>query len=288
MNRYGFKSDLLLHAAALCLVVDIIENGLLRVPLCNFQVLESNGDHALGCLCSLTARDAVPFDRECDIGGFECLGTEFEPISISCLLRLRFDLEDIAVVGDPEQDIAENAVVAEHILVFEIGPVAPAVHHYNKLIGSCREHSAQIELSSVVRAFRVSDKPSVQIQIHTAGNAEERDHVVLVRIADLKVSAVNADKIVLLTGILVAKRELLVHAHPGEDPADLFGCRDHRRFERKLIADIDIERLVIAPELPAGGNIDRIEFCVLGVQDLRHFRGPFIEFEVPVAEVLSG
>ena len=108
LDRHGFKSDLLLHAAALCLVVDIIENGLLRIPLCNFQVFESNGDHALGCLCSLTAGDTVSFDRECDIGRFDCLCTEFEPICISCLLRLRVDLENIAVIGDPEQDIAEN------------------------------------------------------------------------------------------------------------------------------------------------------------------------------------
>ena len=157
------------------------------------------------------------------------------------------------------------------------------MYHYHKLIGSCREHSAQIELRRVVRAFRVSDKSSVHIQIHTAGNAEERDHVILIRICDLKVSAVNAYEIVLLTGIFVAERDLLIHAHPGEDPADLIGCGDHRRFERKLIADIDIERLIVSPELPAGGNIDLIKLCFLRIKGFRHFRRYGIEFEIPAA-----
>ena len=279
----GFESDLLLHAAALCLVVDVIENGLFRVPLCHFQILKSHRNYTLGCLGSLAAGNSVSLNREGDIGGFQCFGTEFEAVGISGLLRLRVDLTDVAVVGDPEQYISENTVVAEHILVLKISSVAPAVHHDHELVGPGAEHSAEVELRGIMSALGIADKAAVDIEIHAAGNSEERDHVVLARVIDLKIPAVNTDKIVLLARILIARRDLLVHAHPGEDSPNLIGRGDHRRLERKLIADIDIERLIVTPELPAGGYVDGIELRVLRIKGLRHLRRSFIEFEIPPA-----
>ena len=58
-----------------------------------------------------------------------------------------------------------------------------------------------------------------------------------------------------------------------------------------MIADIHIEGTVIAPELPAGGDVDGVKGDLVGVQHIRHLPRAGIELKVPrpvQAENLGG
>ena len=155
--------------------------------------------------------------------------------------------------------------------------------HDDDLVRSLCEPARQVELGRVVRAFGIADELAVHIQVHAARDAEERNDIILIRVFDLKVPAVDAYKVVLLSRVLVAEPGLLVKSDPGKDPSGLLELRDDRRLERELVADIGVERLVVAAELPARRNIDLVESGLLRVKDFGHLSRDRIEFKIPLA-----
>ena len=213
-DLHCLKSDLLLHTAALGLKVDVIESGFLRVPLDHVEVLENSPGKAFRNFDCFCAGYSVSLQGESDLSGSQCLRTKSERILTADFGGLRVDLTDIGRLADPQQNVTENPVVAEHILVLKISAVAPSVHDDHHLVGAFCEFACQIEFRCVVCAFRIADKFTVQIQIHAAGHSHEGDDIVLGGVLDLKISAVDADEIVLLSRVLVSGSKLLVNTDP--------------------------------------------------------------------------
>ena len=57
-----------------------------------------------------------------------------------------------------------------------------------------------------------------------------------------------------------------IAAQPGKGTANLAGRGDHRRLVGKLVANVDIKRLIVPAELPAGRNIELIKMHCIGVK----------------------
>ena len=213
-DLHCLKSDLLFHTAALGLKVDVVERGLLCVPLDHVEVLKSDFGKSTCLFRGFGAADPVSLQGESDLCGCQCTGAKSDRILSSNLGGLRVDLTDIGRFADPQQHIAENAVVAEHVLVLQVSAVAPAVHDDHHFVAALCEPACQIKLRRIVRAFRIADKFTVHIQVHAAGHSHEGDDIVLGGVLDLKISAVDADEIVLLSRVLVSGSKLLVNTDP--------------------------------------------------------------------------
>ena len=113
------------------------------------------------------------------------------------------------------------------------------------------EKAGEVELRRIMRTFGIADKPAVDIKIETAGDTEERNDMLLLRRIDMNHLPVNTDEVVFFSGILYPRRNLLVNAKPGEDLSRFLFRWNLRRLVRELITDVDVERTVIAAELPA-------------------------------------
>ena len=101
-------------------------------------------------------------------------------------------------------------------------------------------------------------------------------------IVNFQEAAVYTHKIILVTRFFPAQADLLIHAGPGKHLPDFFRRGDDGRLIGELIADVDIERPVIAPELPAGGHVDLVKAHCVRIQDGGKLGGPGIELEVPL------
>ena len=280
-DLHGFKADALADAGRRGLIVNRIECRLLGAPLGNGEVFKAHR-RALPCgRDCLRLVQAVPLQREGHIGIGECRGRQRQRIGLPHLFRDGIQILKIGRFGDAQQHIAENAVVAEHVLALEIGAGAPAVHDGHELVLPLVQQAAQIELRNVVRALGIADKGSVQIEVEAARHAQERDHIVLARVRDRQTAPIHADEIILVR-VFPARRDRLIHAHPGKHRADPLGRRDHRGLERKLIADIDIEGPIIAAKLPAGRYVDLVKSDHVRIQDLRQLSRTGIEMKIPL------
>ena len=196
-------------------------------------------------------------------------------------MRRRVNVREICRFGYAQQDIPENAVVPEHILIFQIGPVAPAADDAQQLVLSRLQLPGQIELRDIVRALGIADKFPVQVQIQTACHTQKGDHIVLLRGVNPDFLPVHAREVVFLSGVLIARGDGLIHANPGKDFSGLFRGGNHGRFIGELIADVHIERPVIAPELPAGGHVDAVKCALVRVQRVGQLHRAGIEAEIP-------
>ena len=136
-----------------------------------------------------------------------------------------------------------------------------------------------------MRALCVSDILTVQVDVSAACDAEEGYNVAAVRsirTIGLEECPVYADEIVLFARILPARTHAVVGAVQAEDLADFVEFRDLRRIVRELVSQIDVERFVVAAELPARRNVDLIKCKVVRVEYVRQVRRFRIENEIPV------
>ncbi len=282
-NLHGFEADTLLHTGRRRLVVDVVQRRGLGVPLRDGEAFEGDGGFAVlrrdgfGCLNPA----ALDGERHVRIG--VCLRRESQGIGVAGLFRSRVDVPYIRRLGDAQQHVTEYAVVAEHILPFEVRSRAPAAHHGQKLVFARVQLSGQVEFGGVVRPLGVADEFPVQVQVKAARDAEEGDDIILLRLVDRKRLAVHADEVILLARILPAQGNGLIYAEPGEHLPHAVKRRDLGRLVGELIADVYIKRLVIPPELPAGGHIERVELYAVRIESIRKLPWAGVEFEIPVA-----
>ena len=280
------ETDLFLHAGGDGLVINVVQNGIFRVPFCDVQIVKGHSGQIAAVRLFFGCRrggflQAVPFQREGHIGPGEGAGRQLQRITIRCFFRFGVDIREIRRLADPQQHIPEDTVVPEHVLILQIGTVAPAVHDHQDLILPLQKLSAEIKFRGVVRALGIADEHSVQVEIHTAGDAHEGDDHVLCLVFNIKISAVDPDEIVFLSGILIAEADPLVASHPGKNLPDLIQRGDDRRLVGELVADIGVEGLIVPPELPAGGHIDGIEGDLLRIQNGGKLRRSGIELKIP-------
>ena len=282
MDLHRLKADSLLHAGCRCLIIYIVENRIFSAPFRNIKVFKHDRSTFPVCPNSLASCDSIAFKGKCHVSIGQSLRGEFKTVFARSFFCHRIKIPKIGRLGNSEQNISENSVVAEHILALKIGACAPAVYHCHDLVLTLFEIPGQIKFRSVVSALGVADKGSVHIEIQAARYAQEGDDIVLIIVLYLDLFAVYADKIVFFARILIPKGQLLVHAHNGEYLTDLFLPGYDRRVIRELVANIHVERMIIAAELPAGRHIDRVKFHAVRVQDIRQFCRSRIEPEVPV------
>ena len=133
-DRYCAESGPLMNALTCCLVIDIVENRLLGVPLCHIEPLKD-------CLSSIILRPdrlcnlyAVALKSKCHLIVSIHLGLQPGSISVRSLFTGKINIPDAVSVLDPQQHIAEYAVVAEHVLTFKIRAVAPPAHYDHELV----------------------------------------------------------------------------------------------------------------------------------------------------------
>ena len=193
------------------------------------------------------------------------------------------NIPNVRRLADTQQHITEDAVIPEHVLRFQIGAGAPAMHHGNEFVLPFMELRRQVKLCSVVRAFRITHIFAVAVKIQAVGYPHKGNHRVLFRMVNMDKAAVDTHKVILFAGVLPAGHYTLIAAHPGKDRADLLLRGDYRRMIGKLISGVDIERLVISPELPAGWDIQCIKATVICVQRVGQICRSGIEPEVPHA-----
>ena len=279
----GLEPDALLDAGRLRLIVNVVKGRVFGVPFGDVEVFEGGGRCPADDAHSLCLLEAVAFEGERDVGVPAGGGGEGQGVLVPGLLRDGVDVLDVRGLIDAEQYIAEDAVVAEHVLVLKVRAGAPAVDDGQQLVLALHQFVGEVELGGVVRAFGVSDELAVQVEVQAARDTEERDDIVLVRVLDGDAAAIHAHKVVLLTGVHGPRADALVRAQDVEELSDLFGLRDAGRVEGELVPDVHVERSVIAPELPAGGDVDGVEGHGIGVELGREFRWSRVELEVPVA-----
>ncbi len=130
------KANPRFHTTACNLIIQVIQYRLLGIPLCHIQVLEHGLRYLIPGNNRSSLTDSVSFQSKGDFSVRIQLHAGRCPIAVPCLLRLKTDIPDIAVITDPQQYITEDPVVAEHILTFQIGSVTPSVHHCRQLIFS--------------------------------------------------------------------------------------------------------------------------------------------------------
>ena len=261
----------------------IVQDGLFGVPFPDGQILEDDrsfpvfqGDNAL-------FGKTVAFQGYFHFG----IGKSFEVhdrfIAVFRFRCLKSDIPKVVLIQLIEQHVSEDPVISEHILRFQIRSGAPAVNDNEDLVFPFPDMRIDHKLGCVVRTLAVAGINSVDIQVDAGSSAEKAEDIVFRQITDRKRPAVHTYKIVLILGRRPARTDLLVCSHPGEDGADLAGGRDAGRIVGELIACVYIERPVIAPELPAGGNIDRIKTDRLRVRVGGQVIRVVIELEIPLA-----
>ena len=282
MDLHRLKADSLLNAGCRCLKIYIVEDRIFGAPFSHIEVFKCDRSALLICPDSLSSGYPIALEDKCHVRIGQSLGGELQAVFARIFLRHRIKIPEIGRLGDSEQNISENTVIAEHILTLQIGACAPAVYHCHELILTLFEIPGQIEFRSVVSALGVADKGSVHIEIQAAGHAQKGDNIILIIVLYLDLFAVYADKIVFFARVFISKGQLLVHAHDREYLSYLFLPGYDRRMIGELVADIHVEGMIVATELPAGRNIDRVKFHVIRVQDIGQFCRSRIEPEIPV------
>ena len=204
-------------------------------------------------------------------------------VSTFAFLRVKTDIPDIVPVRLPQEYIAEYAVIAEHVLGFQVGSIAPSVDDNQQFVLSFMEIRIDIEFCCIVGAFGISCESAVDVHIRAACNTEESEFIDLREIVYFKERAVDTDEVVFFARIEPLRSESYIRTGPAECFSGFICLRDLRRVERELISRIQIEWPVVFPELPAGWDIDLIKGYFIRIEDIRQLGRSRIEPEVPVS-----
>lgn len=121
-------------------------------------------DHRTGCIVEgevggngaivVTQADSNLCGAAVDVGGDE--------IVLDALFR-----------AAQQVDITENAVHAEHILIFHVTAIAPFQHEDRQMVGAVLQKLRYIELACGMGDLTVPDKLTVEPDIEAGGNALE-------------------------------------------------------------------------------------------------------------------
>ena len=165
------EADFLFYAAGGGFIVNIVQCRDFGIPLGHIKPRKHSLRRAIpgrnGC-CLL---QAVALDGKRHVNIRERLRGKGQRVAIGLFLGFGINVPQVRWLLGAQQHIAEDAVIAEHILVFQIGPIAPAVYHNHQFVMPGFQLSGQIKLRRVVRTLGIADKEPVYIQIHAAGNA---------------------------------------------------------------------------------------------------------------------
>ena len=277
------EAQFFLNAACGSFVIQIVQNRVLGIPFCNIQI----GKHGAGGLVlggyGGGARQPVTLQGKGDGGVGVGFGGQGQGVATVLFFGLGVNIPEVRRLLGAQQHIAENAVVAEHILIFQIGAVAPAMYHRQQLVLPGLHLAGQVKFGGVVRTLGIADVLAVQIEVQAGRNAQKGDNDALVGVRHVKKAAVDAHKVVLLVGGDPARAQPGVAAQPRKDPPDLVGGGDDRRLVGELVAVVDVERAVIAAELPAGGDIQLVKGNSIGVQFGGQLGGQGVKFKIPDA-----
>ena len=275
----------LFNAASFYLVVQVVQFRSLITPLNRRQAPESHFSPLAFRFYSLFLADAAALKRECHFPVLKkvclCGG---KPRSAD-LSGYNVYIAKIISFRYAEQYIPEDSVIAKHVLVLEVCAVAPSAHHDNDLIYPVMQIRGDIEFSSIVRTFRVSDIMPIHINVCTARYSKERKHVTpfrSVRSVSVEKCPVDACEVVFFTWVLPPWTEAIIRSLKAEHSAGFIEFRNLRRIVWKLVSQIHIKRSVITPELPARRHIYLIVFHYVRIQQLRKERRFRKEPEVPV------
>ena len=131
-------------------------------------------------------------------------------------------------------DITENAVHAEHILIFHVAAIAPFQHEDRQMVGAVLQKLRYIELTGGMGHLTVPDKLTVEPDVEAGGNA-------------LKIQKCARGSGILLVGEVVEVSAAGV----------LF--RNIRWISGKRIADVGVLVVVVAVVLPHAGDRDAVK-----------------------------
>ena len=131
-------------------------------------------------------------------------------------------------------DITENAVHAEHILIFHVTAIAPFQHEDRQMVGAVLQKLRYIELACGMGNLTVPDKLTVEPDIEAGGNALE------------------VQKCTRGGGIFLVSEVVEVSA-----AGVLF--RNIRWISGERIADVGVLVVVVAVVLPHAGDRDAVK-----------------------------
>ena len=182
-------------------------------------------DYCAGCIVEgdaggnggivVTQADSNPCGAAVDVGGDE--------IVLDALLR-----------AVQQVDITENAVHAEHILIFHVTAIAPFQHEDRQMVGAVLQKLRYIELACGMGDLTVPDKLTVEPDIEAGGNALE------------------VQKCTRGGGIFLVSEVVEVSA-----AGVLF--RNIRWISGERIADVGVLVVVVAVVLPHAGDRDAVK-----------------------------
>ena len=182
-------------------------------------------DHRAGCIVEgdaggnsgivVTQADSNPCGAAVDVGGDE--------IVLNALFR-----------AVQQVDITENAVHAEHILIFHVAAIAPFQYEHGQMVGTVLQKLSHIKLAGGMSHLTAPDKLTVEPDIEAGGNA-------------LKVQKCTRG-----SGIFLVSEVVEVSA-----AGVLFG--NIRRISGERIADVGVLVVVVAVVLPHAGDRDAVK-----------------------------
>ncbi len=296
VHSHPLKAHPFPDTAGLCLNQEVIEHRLLRIPLPDEKLREGHLGHMLPGIPGQSLIDtmalqrkthrAVPIERGSDRSVINRTEVPRSRIGQTLIghpaVGLPGNIPDIALLTDPQQHIPENSVIAEHILTFQIGAVAPSVHHGQQFVFSRIQKIRHVKFRRIVGTLGITHKAAIYIQIHTAGHAQERDHMSVPGILHPKEMPVHAHKIIFLAGIPAPGGNTLIGADPGKDGPHRIQSRDSGRLKGELVAAVHVKGFIIPLELPAARHRDPVPAYFLGIQYPGHLRRSGIEMKVPL------
>ncbi len=148
-----------------------------------------------------------------------------------------------------QRNVAENAAHAPHVLVFQVGTVAPAQHHHRQAVFTGAQRLAEVKFRRQAAVLRVADPAAVAPQVKGGIDAVE-DNAALPGSEPLRVN-IECERIT--SGGVI--------------------CRHKRGIHRNRVGDVGINRRIVTQHLPVRGN----RHVVRAVEILRNpaFRNGF-------------
>ena len=196
------------------------------------------------------------------------------PTRRSDALDVRLDVPDVRAVVRGQIDIAEDAVVAEHVLRLKIGAAAPLVDEHDQLVLAVEHELSDVELGGVVAPLAVAYVHAVEVDLHARRGAEKGQEVFEAAPCG-KLAAIHAQAVEHAVHLVVVGRHIFADG--------ALVRRDVWKFVVKLIADVDVIRLFIAGELPARRHLDLVAFDVVKVHLCRHVPDLGVVQKVPLS-----
>ena len=266
----------LAHVAAHILQgqIEIVELRLLRVPLPHVEIFKA--ELPVSRAAGDRRDDLVPIQE----GGLHRTRRRIhrqiniQRVPHSVFLGAARVVPDMGALRLIEQHIAEDPVVAEHVLTLQIGAVGPLVHHGHQLVAAVEDLIRQVELRRIMRALGIPHIASVEIDLDARRRPEEGDHKAALRLFHVKKSPVHAYGII---GAVDRPKLPGRHIHPcglvrGNPGRVIF----------KLILLIDVKGLLIPSKLPAGRDRDPVKIDRIRIKIDRDIIHLLIVFKVPL------